>query len=70
MQEKVEIPVCPDFGGFKLSKTPKYSFSSDKYLGHWLTHGPNNQIVDFRSGLFASIAMKRALLPPLFYFGL
>ena len=28
MQEKVEIPVCPDFGGFKLSKTPKYSWTA------------------------------------------
>jgi len=25
MLENVDIPVCPDFGGFKLSKTPKYS---------------------------------------------
>jgi hypothetical protein len=46
------------------------SVFSEKYSGHWLTHGPNNQIIDFRSGIFASIAMKRALLPPLFYFGL
>jgi hypothetical protein len=23
--QQVKTPVCPDFGGFKLSKTPKYS---------------------------------------------
>ena len=39
-------------------------------MGHWLTHGPNNQIKDFRSGIYASIAMKRAVFPPLFYFGI
>jgi hypothetical protein len=25
IHQHVKTPVCPDFGGFKLSKTPKYS---------------------------------------------
>ena len=52
--EKIkEQHLCPDFKQ-NISQTPVFG-TSQKFLGHVLSNGPNNQIVDFRHGIFWSI---------------
>ena len=53
--EKTFSPICPDFGEDFTSEEPIYPLSSDQRLSHLLTHGTNNQVVDFRSGIYAGI---------------
>ena len=52
--EKIqEQHSCPDFKQ-NISQIPA-SGTTQKFLGHVLSNGPNNQIVDFRHGIFWSI---------------
>ena len=44
---------CPDFNQ-NISQI-RASGTSQKFIGHVLSNGPNNQIVDFRHGIFWSI---------------
>ena len=59
--------LCPNFDDYEYMQNPIYSLSEDQRLSHFLTHGTNNQIVDFRSGLYFNIIMNRSLAPPLFF---
>ena len=62
---------CPDFDDLVYNDTfgtaPLYPLDKDRRLGHFLTHGTNNQMVDFRSGIYFNIVMNRSLVPSLFY---
>ena len=48
-----EQQSCPDFQQ-NISQN-RASGTSEKFIGHVLSNGPNNQIVDFRHGIFWSI---------------
>lgn len=52
---------CPKFAD-KIAKNPKYVLSDDKFIAHILTHGPNNQIKDFRSGIYFALKLNRTLV--------
>ena len=54
---------CPIWEENFLQQNPKYRMRDDVFIAHALTHGPNNQIKDFRSGIYFAIKLNRTLLP-------
>ena len=60
---------CPDFGEnfSKSPEAPKYQLDENRLISHFVSNGPNNQIVDFRSGLFWAIKLNITTTLPLFY---
>ncbi|CBY07402.1 unnamed protein product [Oikopleura dioica] len=61
--------VCPDFAeNFrKSSSAPKYNLNENRLISHFVSNGPNNQIVDFRHGLYWAIKLNITTTLPLFY---
>ncbi|CAG5080149.1 Oidioi.mRNA.OKI2018_I69.PAR.g9487.t1.cds [Oikopleura dioica] len=59
---------CPDFGtNFTKNLHPKYKLDENRIVSHFVSNGPNNQIVDFRQGLFWAIKLNISSTLPLFY---
>ena len=54
---------CPIWEEKISEEKPKYIMRKDYFIAHQLTHGPNNQIKDFRSGIYFAIKLNRTLLP-------
>ena len=74
LSEKLPVRIagessCPDFGEnfSKSPEPPKYQLDGNRFISHFVSNGPNNQIVDFRNGLFWAIKMNITTTLPLFF---